>query len=249
MTMDQFQTLHLALFAIGALAAAFVNGLAGLAFAIVATAVWMHFLPPAQVTALIVGFGPIVSGVSVWKFRRAIVWPRLAPFLIGGVIGVPVGGELLRWTAPANLRIAVGAIVVIFSLWNLFRPTLAPLARAGVIADGAVGVVNGVIGGATGLAGLTTIIWCNLRGWPPAEQRAVYGPAALAVFLMNGLWLGGTGMIGGDTLVLFLIGLPALAIGTWAGFKLFGKLDAQAFRRVVLVLLLISGAGLLVLGR
>jgi uncharacterized protein len=49
--------------------------------------------------------------------------------------------------------------------------------------------------------------------------------------------------------VLFLIGLPALAIGTWAGFKLFGKLDAQAFRRVVLVLLLISGAGLLVLGR
>jgi uncharacterized membrane protein YfcA len=77
----------------------------------------------------------------------------------------------------------------------------------------------------------------------------VYGPAALAVFLMTGLWLGGTGMIGGDTLVLFLIGLPALAIGTWAGFKLFGKLDAQAFRRVVLVLLLISGAGLLVLGR
>jgi len=201
------------------------------------------------VTALIVVLGPIVSGVSVWKFRRAIVWPRLAPFLIGGVIGVPVGGELLRWTAPANLRIAVGAIVVIFSLWNLFRPTLAPLARAGVIADGAVGVVNGVIGGATGLAGLTTIIWCNLRGWPPAEQRAVYGPAALAVFLMTGLWLGGTGMIGGDTLVLFLIGLPALAIGTWAGFKLFGKLDAQAFRRVVLVLLLISGAGLLVLGR
>jgi uncharacterized membrane protein YfcA len=201
------------------------------------------------VTALIVVFGPVVAGASVWKFRRAIVWPRLAPFLIGGVIGVPVGGELLRWTAPANLRIAVGAIVVIFSLWNLFRPTLAPLARAGVIADSAVGVVNGVIGGATGLAGLATIIWCNLRGWPPAEQRAVYGPAALAVFLRTGLWLGGTGMIGGDTLVLFLIGLPALAIGTWAGFKLFGKLDAQAFRRVVLVLLLISGAGLLVLGR
>jgi uncharacterized membrane protein YfcA len=51
------------------------------------------------------------------------------------------------------------------------------------------------------------------------------------------------------TLVLFLIGLPALALGTWAGLKLFGKLDDQAFRRIVLVLLLISGASLLVLGR
>jgi uncharacterized membrane protein YfcA len=66
---------------------------------------------------------------------------------------------------------------------------------------------------------------------------------------MTALWLGGTGMIGGDTLALFLIGLPALALGTWAGLKLFGKLDDQAFRRIVLVLLMISGASLLVLGR
>jgi len=56
-------------------------------------------------------------------------------------------------------------------------------------------------------------------------------------------------MIGGDTVILFLIGLPALALGTWAGLRLFGKLDDQAFRRVVLVLLLVSGASLLILGR
>jgi uncharacterized protein len=66
---------------------------------------------------------------------------------------------------------------------------------------------------------------------------------------MTGLWMGGTGMIGGDTLALFLIGLPALAVGTWAGLKLFGKLDDQAFRRIVLALLLISGLSLPILGR
>ena len=73
--------------------------------------------------------------------------------------------------------------------------------------------------------------------------------AVLLVLAMTALWLGGTGMIGSDTLALFLIGLPALAIGTWAGLKLFGKLDDAAFRRIVLVLLLISGASLLILGR
>jgi uncharacterized protein len=56
-------------------------------------------------------------------------------------------------------------------------------------------------------------------------------------------------MIGRDILGLFVIGLPALAIGTWAGLKLFGKLNDQAFRRVVLGLLLISGASLLLIGR
>jgi len=247
--MDGFTILDLALFAAGTFAAAFVTGLAGFAFGIVAAAVWLHFLAPAQAAALIVAFGLIVQGVSVWKLRRAIKWPRLAPFLVGGVIGVPVGAELLRWTAPGNLRMAVGAILVLFSLWNLFRPSLASMARAGVTADGAVGVVNGVIGGATGLAGIAAVIWCSLRGWPPAEQRAVFQPSGVAVFAMTGLWMGGTGMIGSATLALFLIGLPALAVGTWAGLKLFGKLDDAAFRRVVLVLLLISGLSLLILGR
>ena len=99
----------------GTFAAAFVTGLAGFAFGIVAAAVWLHFLAPAQAAALIVAFGLIVQGVSVWKLRHAIKWPRLVPFLIGGAIGVPIGGELLRWTPPGNLRIAVGAILVMFS--------------------------------------------------------------------------------------------------------------------------------------
>jgi len=123
------------------------------------------------------------------------------------------------------------------------------MSRAGVVADGAVGVINGVIGGATGLAGIAAVIWCSLRGWPPAEQRAVFQPSGVTIFLMTGLWLGGTGMIGLDTIGLFLIGLPALALGTWAGLRLFGKLDDAMFRRVVLALLLVSGASLLILGR
>jgi len=62
---------------VGTFAAAFVTGLAGFAFGIVAAAVWLHFLAPAQ-------------AVSVWKLRHAIKWPRLVPFLIGGAIGVPI---------------------------------------------------------------------------------------------------------------------------------------------------------------
>ena len=56
-------------------------------------------------------------------------------------------------------------------------------------------------------------------------------------------------MIGADTLWLFLLRLPAFVLGTWAGLQLFGKLDDAAFRRAVLVLLLISGLSLLVLAR
>lgn len=247
--MDGLQALDLFLFGGATFAAAFVAGLAGFAFGIVAAAVWLHFLSPAQAAALIVSFGLIVQGAAVWKLRKSLNWRRLLPFLVGGAIGVPLGGEILRWTNSGSLRAVIGAILVLFSLYSLLRPKLPSAARAGQTADGAVGIVNGVIGGATGLAGIATVIWCNLRGWPPAEQRAVFQPAGVAVFLMTALWLGGTGMVGGATLSLFLLGLPFLALGTWAGLKCFGRLDEAAFRRVVLSLLLISGLSLLVLGR
>ena len=45
---------------------------------------------------------------------------------------------------------------------------------------------------------------------------------------------------------LFLIGLPALFAGTWLGMKLFGRLDEATFRKIVLALLLVSGALLVV---
>jgi uncharacterized membrane protein YfcA len=247
--MDGLQAIDLTLFAAGAFAAAFVTGVAGFAFGIVAAAVWLHLLSPVQTAALIVAFGLIVQGWSVWKLRAALQWSRVLPFVIGGVIGVPLGAELLRWTSPAVLRMAVGAILVLFSFYMLFRPKLASAAGAGRVADGAVGVVNGVVGGATGLAGIAGVIWCSMRGWSPAEQRATFQPAGVAVFGATALWFGGTGMIGRDTLGLFAIGLPALAIGTWAGLKAFGKLDDAAFRRVVLVLLLLSGFSLVVFGR
>ena len=56
-------------------------------------------------------------------------------------------------------------------------------------------------------------------------------------------------MIGPDTLTLFLIGRPALAVGAWAGLKSFRKLNEQALRRVVPVLPLASGLSLLIVGR
>jgi hypothetical protein len=45
-------------------------------------------------------------------------------------------------------------------------------------------------------------------------------------------------------LLLFLAGLPALLAGTWAGLRLYGRLDEASFRKVVLVLLLLAGMAL-----
>jgi len=236
--------LDLTLFIGATFVAALVTGVAGFAFGLVAAAVWLHVLTPLQTTTLIVAFGLIVQGYSVWKLRRAIRLERLLPLLIGSLVGVPLGVAVLRWTPVAELRIAVGICLVLFSLYSLARPQLGKVTAGGRLADGGVGVLNGILGGTTGFAGIVATIWCTVRGWPRDEQRAVFQPTGVAVFLGTGLLLGGTGMVTTDTVRLFLIGLPALLIGTWAGLKLYGHLDEAGFRRVVLVLLLLSGLAL-----
>src|ERR1700739_5181611 len=92
--MGELYAVDLILFVLATFAAAFVTGLAGFAFAIIAAAVWLHFLPPAQCTALIAAFGLIVQGWAVWKLRHAIRPSRLAPFLVGAGSRVPLGTQL-----------------------------------------------------------------------------------------------------------------------------------------------------------
>lgn len=42
------------------------------------------------------------------------------------------------------------------------------------------------------------------------------------------------------------LGLPFLLVGLWSGFRLYGKIDDEMFRKVVLLLILLAGLSLIV---
>ena len=242
--MEDAGSFALAIFTPGAATAAFVTGLAGFVFGLIAAAIWLYALTPIQTTTLIVLYGLLVQGYAVWKLRRNINVSTLAPLIIGSAIGVPVGILVLRWVPPGTLRTAIGLLLIVFSLYNLVRPALPSAKQVGRLADASAGFINGLVGGATGLAGIVVVIWSSLRGWSRDEQRAAFQPTGVATFFITLIGLGGIGAINTASLQLFAIGLLALAIGTWAGWKLYGKLDERKFRVAVLVLLLLSGAAL-----
>jgi uncharacterized protein len=237
--------INISIYLAATFAAALVTGVAGFAFGLVAAAVWLHILTPLQTATLIIAFGLVVQGISVWKLRHALRWNRLWPFLVGGALGVPLGVAILDWAPPDQVRIAVGAVLVLYSSYVLARPSVKPIKGGGAAADASVGFLNGILGGLTGLAGILTTIWCGIRGWPKDEQRAVFQPIGVAIFAMSAVWLGIKGAVSTDTAWLFLIGLPVLLAGTWLGLKLYGHLDEAGFRKVVLILLLVSGLALI----
>ncbi len=239
---------ELVVFLVGTFAAAFVTGLAGFAFGMIAAGIWLHALAPTQTTTLILAYGLLVQGYAVWKLRRSIDLRRLLPFVVGSAIGIPGALAVLEWVPAAYVRKGIGVLLILFGLCNLTRPKLPDMKNAGTAADVSVGILNGVLGGSTGLAGILPMIWSGLRGWTRDEQRAVFQPTGVATFLMSILVFGGVGFVTPDTIRLFLLGLPVLIAGTLLGWACYGKLDEASFRRIVLFLLMISGAMLLATG-
>jgi uncharacterized protein len=241
--MDGFP-LDLLIFLLATFFGALVAGLSGFAFGLVAASIWLYILTPLQTASLIIAFGLIVQGYAVWKLRHALDWNRLWPLVAGAAVGVPIGVVILTWANPVYVRAGVGVFLVLYSLYALFRPALKPV-TAGPAADIGAGFLNGMVAGITGLAGILVTIWCGLRGWPKDQQRAIFQPVAVATFVMTAIWIGAKGAITTETIRLFLFGLPALLAGTWLGMKLYGRLDEAKFRKLVLVLLLLSGAVLI----
>jgi uncharacterized membrane protein YfcA len=229
------------LFLGGTFAAALVAGLGGFAFGIVAAAMWLYILSPLHTATLIMGLGLVVQGYPVWKLRHALDGRRLAPILIGTAFGVPLGVFALAHANPRYLRFGTGVVLVLFSLYGLLRPNLRLIKAALFSGDLGAGFLNGVLGGATGLAGIIAVIWCQLRGWTKDQQRAAFQPVGVATFALSAAWLGGQGSISREIVPLFVAALPVLLAGTWLGLKFYGRLDEAQFRKIVLVLLLASG--------
>jgi uncharacterized membrane protein YfcA len=235
----------LGLFLLASFLGGLTNGLTGFALGLVVSGIWLHIITPLKTAVLIVGFSLVTQGYGIWKLRHALNWRNVAPFIIGGTIGIPVGTMLLAYTNPAYLRIGVGILLVLYSSNSLLRPKLKPV-DSSVSIDVCVGVLNGLLAGLTGLVGVVVTIWCQLRGWPKDVQRTTFQPVMFASGIVTAISLSVAGAVTTETVKLYLLGLPMMLVGMWCGFRLYGKLNDETFRKIILLLLLVSGIALIV---
>ncbi|HVT55877.1 MAG TPA: TSUP family transporter, partial [Xanthobacteraceae bacterium] len=153
------------------------------------------------------------------------------------------GVYLLTFTDAATLKIALGIFLVAFGSYALLAPALPKFTAGGRAADGTIGFIGGILGGIGGYSGVLPTIWTQLRGWSKEAARAVYQPY---VIVIQAITVAGILLVAADrtSLVLFAAILPAVLAGTWIGWQLFGRLNDRRFRQALAVLLIASGATL-----
>ena len=134
---------------------------------------------------------------------------------------------------------------MIYSLYSLARPAFKPV-QGSTPTDFGVGIVNGLIGGLTGLGGIAVTLWCQLRGGSKDAQRAIFQPVMFATFVMSAVSFAVAGAFTVQPFKLYALALPVVIAGIWCGFGLYGKLNDAAFRKIILLLLLVAGVSLIV---
>ena len=165
--------------------------------------------------------------------------------IVGGALGIPIAVYLLQNMDTHFLRIGFGVIVVLYAGYMLFRPALARFKGTDSRRFTAlIGFGGGLMGGLTAMPGAIPTIWCDMRGMPKSDQRGLVQPFIAIMQVLALALLLGRQSLSSKLVIDFAISLPALFAGSLLGILAFRSINEAGFRRIILVLLLLSGASL-----
>jgi uncharacterized membrane protein YfcA len=228
----------------GALAGGIVNGLTGFGTAITALGIWVYAIPPTDASSLSIICSTVSQTQNLHLIWRSIEWRRVLFFVIPGVFGVPIGTFLLPHIDPRLFKLGLGGFLVIYPAYVLARTRQTESAWGGKTADGAVGFISGVLGGFTGLSGVLPVVWTDIRGWSKEQRRSVVQFFNMAILSLALVSHAVSGLLTRQVGIEVLIVLPATIGGSWLGALVYRRLADRGYQRIVMVLLLISGATL-----
>jgi uncharacterized membrane protein YfcA len=224
--------------------ATFVRSAFGFGEALIAVPLLALIMPvdvAAPVAVLISMTVAIVVLAQDWRH----VHVRSAGWLVLSTLaGTPLGLLLLTRVDGTIVKACLGALIMAFSIYSLFKRHRAELKNDR--SAWAFGFAAGVLGGAYGMNGPPLVMYGTLRRWTPQHFRATlqgyFLPASLmslAGYALAGLW---------KPLVThyYVMALPVVIAAIFLGRAANGRMDGQTFLRFVHVGLVAVG-GLLLL--
>ena len=251
--MSGFSPLEVGLLIAILAASALMSGLSGFGFSAVG-ALCLTLLPPALGVPLLMSLSAANQLLSLRQLKAdmkpfAEWWPNgPAPYLLGGLVGVPIGLAILKSLPTTALMGVFGGFLVLYAAYSLLRPNLQEArVGGGWFASSLVGATGGVIGGFTAFPGAPVVVWSGLKRLPKAESRAIVQPYILGLQLLaiGLLAVQRPETFGRPYWILLAITAPVVLPCTLLGVNLYRSLSDINFRRITFLLLGVSGLGLL----
>ncbi len=236
----------ISLLILGAVLGGLVNGLSGFGFAIMALGVWLLILPPTLAGPLVV---VSIIGSNLQALPR--VWPHInlrhtAPFVAGGLLGVPFGVALLGVVSVPLFKGFVAVVILVFlAAMMVFGKHIRLPARAERF-NPVIGIIGGLMSGLAGLTGVAPTIWATVLRWDKPTKRGLFQSYNLSMAMLSMLTLFWAGYLTPEFWRLALITVPIAATSAWVGVRIYLRLGEAQFHGLVMAILGGSGVSILV---
>ncbi|KFI32437.1 membrane protein [Haematobacter missouriensis] len=230
------------IFALTFLAAGFVKGVTGMGLPTVAMGVLGTLIPPVAAAGLLIVPSFVTNVLQFFSGpypRRTALrfWPMMLAITIGTVAALP----LMVRADPRLASALLGVALLGYAVFTLFAAPRTIPVRAERAASPVVGLVTGVVTGATGVFVIPAVPYLQALGLKKDELVQALGLSFTVSTLAMAAGLAGQGAFEPSGLLRScLLVVPALA-GMWLGQRFRGRISQKAFRRGFLIVLALLG--------
>lgn len=221
----------------------FVKGVTGFANTLVVSSVMSFSTVNASISPVELLLSVPTNVYMAWRNRREIDWRLCLPPLVMVLAGDIVGVWLLRQVDASAVKAVFGAAIILIGAEMLLRERRG-VQHAGKAVLVLLGTAAGVLSGLFGVGALLAAYFTRVTRTSGSFKGSMcFVFAAENLFRVAAYSLAGilTGAVVRSALLL----VPCMGLGLWLGMRLCGRMDEQRVRHAVIVMLMLSGAALL----
>lgn len=212
--------------------AAAVNGALGYGFSSITVPVALLFYTNRILNPALVLIELVINAYVLFINRKSIpnIWRRVAPILIGLVVGIGIGSYILFLVQPAWIK-----FVTYFLLLPLILLQAGGIRRP-IQAENAIsipfGMGIGTLYSVTTISGPPLALLFNNQGYAKQDFRAALGVIRLAESSLTAVAYSVIGFYSADAIGIIPFIVPSVLLGIPLGTILIRWMDPETFRRI-----------------
>lgn len=247
--MDHFASgLGLSVEAVAALSAiilmaAFVRGLTGFGFAILAVPLMGLIIAPTQAVLLAIVLQTLIGPFGVGKALGHIDRRTVSGVALFAMLGTPLGLIALANTSQDAARLIIAGIAV--GCFGTFLVKRAPTPNRAALHVAGTGFASGLLNGFAAMPGPPVILYFVRSGVPPLTARGSMILVFFAAGIAGTVTAGVRGLLSAQLLLVSAAAFPLMLAGNHLGSRFFGVVPERTWRALVVLLLCVASIGAL----
>ena len=234
-------------FIIATLVAFFIKGLCGFANTLIFNVILSYTANNINISPLEVVLGYPSNIILVWKERKSLNWKIWLPLTVLVVAGSIPGIFLLKHTDAGLLKVIFGIAVIIIGIEMLFREMKSSNGKSGgsKIILVLIGIISGLLCGLYGVGALLAAYVSRV-----SENSHEFKANICVVFVVENtiriILYAATGILTLAVLKQVVILIPFMLAAVFLGMKSSSVLNEKVIKKIVIVLLILSGIVLII---